>query len=87
MPKRLGKPDRALARYLRRKREEVGASQENIAFHAGVTTGTLARLELGQSDPAWSTVRAIAAALEITLQELAAGVEGEEGRADGNGSR
>lgn len=78
MRKRVGQPDPALGRFLRRRREEQGLSQEAAAFHAGITTGTLARIELGQSDPAWSTVRAISGALELTLGELAQGVEAEE---------
>jgi len=68
----------ALGAALRRVREERGVSREVVAFHAGVTTGTLARLELGQSDPSWSTIRAVAAALELSLSELAAAVEAQE---------
>jgi len=79
MRKRVGHPDPALGRFLRRQRERRGISQETAAFHAGITTGTLARIELGQSDPAWSTVRAISSALQLTLVELAEGVEAEEG--------
>jgi len=78
MPKRPGQVDKALARALRSFRESSGASQETVAFHAGVTTGTLARLELGQSDPAWSTVRAVAKALGVSLSELAIAVERHE---------
>jgi transcriptional regulator with XRE-family HTH domain len=60
---------------LRQLREERGLSQEALAFHAGVTTGTLARLELGQSDPSWSTIRSVTKALDITLIELATAIE------------
>jgi transcriptional regulator with XRE-family HTH domain len=48
---------------------------EAVAFRAGVTTGSVARLELGQSVPSWDTVRQIARALEVRLVELAAAVE------------
>ena len=66
---------RRLGRLIRRAREAKGDSQEALAFHAGITTGTLQRLELGHSDPAWSTVRAVARALDLSLRELAAAVE------------
>ncbi|MGC2375369.1 MAG: helix-turn-helix transcriptional regulator [Solirubrobacteraceae bacterium] len=66
-----------LGATVRRLREERGFSREVLAVAAGVTTGTLARLELGQSDPAWSSVEAVADALGLSLAELAAAVESE----------
>jgi len=68
-------PDPALASVLRRLREERGATQEALAYRSGITTGTLARIELGQASPAWATVRVIATALEVSLVELARAVE------------
>jgi transcriptional regulator with XRE-family HTH domain len=62
---------------VRQLREERGFSREVLAVAAGLTTGTLARLELGQSDPAWSTILAIADALKLTIAELAAAVEAQ----------
>jgi transcriptional regulator with XRE-family HTH domain len=70
---------RALGAAVRQAREDRSLSRETLAFHAGVTTGTLARLELGQSDPAWSTICAVADALDITLTELDATIEAQEG--------
>lgn len=72
--------DPALGAVLRQLREERGLSQEVVAFHAGVTTGTLARLELGQSDPSWSTIRAVAKALDVSLRDLATTVEAQHPR-------
>jgi transcriptional regulator with XRE-family HTH domain len=43
-----------------------------------MTFATVAKLELGQSSPAWATVRAIARALGITMAELGAAIEAEE---------
>lgn len=74
MPRHLP-PDPGLAAALRRLREERGATQEALAYRSGITTGSLARIELGQASPAWTTVRQIAAALEVTLVELATAVE------------
>jgi transcriptional regulator with XRE-family HTH domain len=68
-------PDPALAAVLRRLRVERGATQEALAYRSGITTGSLARIELGQATPTWTTVRQIAEALEISLVELAAEVE------------
>jgi transcriptional regulator with XRE-family HTH domain len=62
---------------LRRLREERGLSQEALAYGAGMTAGSYARIELGQASPAWSTVRSIADALDVSLLELSAAVEGE----------
>jgi transcriptional regulator with XRE-family HTH domain len=75
---RAPKPDPALASALRGLREARGLTREALAFHAGVTTGSLARIELGQSSPSWDTVRKVAMALEISLVELAKAVEARE---------
>ncbi len=70
-------PDPALAAAIRRLREQRGMTQEALAFASGVTTGSIARVELCQSVPGWDTVRQIADALGVTLAELAAAVEAE----------
>jgi transcriptional regulator with XRE-family HTH domain len=68
-------PDPVLAAVLRRLRLERGSTQEALAYRSGITTGSLARIELGQASPAWVTVRSIASALDVTLVELAAAIE------------
>ncbi len=68
-------PDPALAAVLRRLRLERGSTQEALAYRSGITTGSLARIELGQATPTWTTVRQIAEALEVSLVELATQVE------------
>jgi transcriptional regulator with XRE-family HTH domain len=68
-------PDPALAAVLRRFRLERGATQEALAYRSGLTTGSLARIELGQSSPAWTTVREIAKALGVSMVEISAAVE------------
>jgi transcriptional regulator with XRE-family HTH domain len=75
---RTGNPDAALAAVIRRLRVERGLSQEAVAFKAGVTTGSVARLELEQSVPGWDTVRQITQALEVSLTDLAVAVEAED---------
>jgi transcriptional regulator with XRE-family HTH domain len=68
-------PDPALAATVRRLREERGITREALAFRTGITTGSLARIELGQSVPGWDTVRLLAKALDISMAELGAAVE------------
>lgn len=72
---RTSTPDPALAATLRRLREERGITREALAFKTGITTGSLARIELGQSVPGWDTVRLLVKALDITLAELGKAVE------------
>ncbi len=81
MPPRMP-PDPALGAAVRQLREARGLSQEALAYRAGTTYGTINRLELAQSAPAWATVRAIAEALGVTLVELATAVEAQ-GRPQG----
>lgn len=68
----------ALGGVLRAVREERGESRERLAVDAGLTVGTVARLELGNSDPTWSTVVAIADVLGLTLAELGKLVDARE---------
>jgi transcriptional regulator with XRE-family HTH domain len=52
-------------------------TRETLAYRAGLTVGSVARIELGQSSPGWTTVQDIARALDMTMAELAAAVEAE----------
>jgi transcriptional regulator with XRE-family HTH domain len=67
--------DQALGGALRRLREERGVTQEAVAHAAGLTVTAVARVERGQTDPAWSTVRRIAAALDLDMGELGSAVD------------
>ena len=74
VPCTMGRPDEpqpALGKAIRQLREKHGATQETLAYKAGVTTGTLSLIERGQSNPAWGTVKRIAKALDVSLGELA----------------
>lgn len=70
-------PDPALAAVIRRLREQRGLTREQLAFGSGITTGSVARIELGQSVPGWDTVRLLARALDISMVDLSAAVEAE----------
>ena len=55
---------------LRAVRETRGQTRERLAVDAGLSVNTLARLELDQSDPVWSTILAITDSLDLKLAEL-----------------
>lgn len=67
--------DQALASALRRSRRHCGSTQEDLAHSAGITVAALARIERGETNPRWTTVRRIASGLDISLAELAVAVE------------
>jgi transcriptional regulator with XRE-family HTH domain len=55
-----------LADMLRELRERAGLSQERLAREANVSVATIVKLEAGKIvDPAWSTIRRLAAALKV----------------------
>jgi transcriptional regulator with XRE-family HTH domain len=64
-------PQPALGNAIRQLRRERGVSQEALAYEAGVTSGTLSLIERGLSNPTWGTVKGIAAALDVSVVELA----------------
>jgi transcriptional regulator with XRE-family HTH domain len=68
-------PDSALASALRQLRIERGDTQEDLAHRAGLTVAAFARIERGQANPTWTTVRRLAVALEVSLQTLGEAVE------------
>jgi transcriptional regulator with XRE-family HTH domain len=70
VPSTPSKPDPALARAIRKLREKRGLSQEDLAHESGLTTAALARIERGQANPSWTTVRGIASGLGVSLGEL-----------------
>lgn len=70
----MGGPDQpqpALGEAIRHLREKHGITQEGLAQDAGLTTGTISLIERGRSNPAWGTVKAIAEALGVSMNELA----------------
>jgi len=46
-------------------------TQEALAQEAGVTVGHMSMIERGHSNPTWATAKAVAAALEASIVELA----------------
>ena len=68
-------PDKSLAATLKHLRTEGGYTQEDLAHKAGLTVAALARIERGQANPTWTTVRRLASALEISLAAMGEAVE------------
>jgi FXSXX-COOH protein len=71
-------PDQALAATIRRLREERGETQEDVVFNSGLSVTAYVRTERGVSNPAWTTVKRIAAAFDMSVAELAKAVENTE---------
>ena len=64
---------------LRATREKQNLSLRALAERAGVTYVALLRMELGQTDPRLSTLRALAKALNVRVTDLIG--EGKPARA------
>jgi transcriptional regulator with XRE-family HTH domain len=73
-----GKPDPALGAAIKQAREDAGLNQAQLAVHAGLAVGTLTKLEAGKTDPSWSSVRALAGALGLSLVQLGRMTEASE---------
>jgi transcriptional regulator with XRE-family HTH domain len=71
-------PDQTLAFTLRQLRVERGETQESLAYMAGISVGTLGRIESGRATPSWDSVRRIIAGMGVSLSELASRIESSE---------
>ncbi len=65
---------------LRRARQRKVWSLEDLAASSGVMVATLSRLENGKQDARPSTIRKLAAALDVDPRWLLLGEETEEGK-------
>jgi transcriptional regulator with XRE-family HTH domain len=70
------RPDPALGNALRKLRVAREMSQESVSHAADLTLGAYGRIERSEVAPSWTTVRAIAKALDISMEELGAVVDG-----------
>lgn len=48
-----------------------GVTREDLAHEAKLTTSSLARIELGQADPRWTTAKDITKALGVQVSDIA----------------
>lgn len=70
VPRRVD-PQVGLARAIRKVRTDASLSQRDLAQRMRLDPSQVSRLESGDANPSWDTVRRVAAALEVTLVELA----------------
>lgn len=68
-------PQPALGTAIKLRREELGLSQEALGHAAGIHPTWISHIESGRNNPAWGSVRRIAAALGLKVSELAARAE------------
>ncbi|MEX2448769.1 MAG: helix-turn-helix transcriptional regulator [Solirubrobacterales bacterium] len=68
--RRSDQPQPALGQAIRQLREKRGATQEDLAHEADITTGTLSLIERGHANPTWGTVKSIANALDSSMGAL-----------------
>jgi len=66
---------RLLGERLARLRREAGLSQEALAAKSGISRVTIARLEAGERDPHYETLRALAQGLGVPLERLLVDVD------------
>lgn len=60
-----------LGRTVRRQREWLGLYRTELARRANLGINTIKRIELGLCDPGYTTLVAIAAALDLAVSDLA----------------
>lgn len=64
-------PQVALGRAIRLRREEIGLTQEALAYAADLDPTSVRGLERGVSNPTWDVAGRVARALGLALYELA----------------
>ena len=63
-------PQPALGRAIRHLRTERGLSQEELGHLAEIHPTWISHIESGRTNPAWGTVRRIAAVFELPLSAV-----------------
>jgi transcriptional regulator with XRE-family HTH domain len=64
-------PQPALGKAIKQRREERGLSQEELGLRSEIHPTWISHIESGRNNPAWGSVRRIAAALDLKVSELA----------------
>jgi transcriptional regulator with XRE-family HTH domain len=75
-----------LARAIRKVRADADLSQRDLAQRVELDPSQMSRLEQGDGNPTWGTVRRIAYALEVPLEDLASLAEDFEARLRSEGT-
>lgn len=61
---------RGLGERIAKRRRSRGISLERLAYEMGISKGNLSDIEHGKRDPRYTTLRAIAEGLELSLAQL-----------------
>lgn len=77
-PRQTPQPQPGLGKAIRELRHKRDASLKTLAGEAGITLNMLSMIERGEGNPTWATVRGIAAALGVSVAELAKAAEKDE---------
>lgn len=75
--RRAANPQPALGAAIRKLRKQRELTQETLASQAGITAGHLSMIERGHANPSWGAVTDIAAALGVTVVEVAKRTEAQ----------
>lgn len=67
----------AFGKVLRRMRQDVGLTQEQLGLDADLRRTYVSILELGQQQPSLTTILKLASALNCSAQQIIANVEFE----------
>ena len=62
----------SLGRRIRELREDAGLTQGVLAERSAIGRGTLVRIEKGEQSPRFSTLSAVAGALDLAVEDLLA---------------
>ena len=65
----------SFAENLRRRRKELGLSQEQLGARANIQMADISRYESGSRDPRITTIARLAQALEVPIADLLEGSE------------
>lgn len=68
-------PQPSLGQAIKQIRQEQGLSQEELGHRAEIHPTWISHIESGRNNPAWGSVRRIAAALGLKVSELATRAE------------
>ena len=74
-PRQTPRPQPALGKAIRELRQKRGGTLETVAGEAGITLNMLSMIERGEGNPTWATVKGVAAALGVSVAELAKDTE------------
>lgn len=64
-------PQPALGKAIKQRREDLGMSQEELGQRSEIHMTWISHIESGRNNPAWGSVKRIAAALDLKVSELA----------------